>query len=227
MNQLRITYRFDVGDESKVFRVTLDPDTLLQIEPPSADLPGWTRLGFHQCPGCPLSRESDPKCPVAVNLIPLIEQCGGLSSFGQARIVVTTQERSYSADTTLQRGLSSLLGLLMATSACPDMTFLRPMARFHLPFATEEETTYRAISSYLMRQYYQHKSGKPPDLDLVGLRRSYYRLQIVNRAFAKRLKAACEQDAAVNAVVLLDLFAKEIPYGIDEKLDELRYLFSP
>lgn len=76
-----------------------------------------------------------------------------------------------------------------------------------------------------MRQYYERKAGNAPDFDLVGLRHGYHRLQIINRAFTERLKVACDEDAAINAVVLLDLFAKGIPYGIDEKLDELAYLF--
>ena len=34
-------------------------------------------------------------------------------------------------------------GLIMATAGCPWTDRLRPMARFHLPFATEAETVYR------------------------------------------------------------------------------------
>jgi len=43
---------------------------------------------------------------------------------------------------------------------------------------------------------------------------------------ARRIRRASEQDATVNAVVLLDLLAKNLPYSIDESLEEIRYLFE-
>ncbi|ALP52943.1 hypothetical protein Tel_07130 [Candidatus Tenderia electrophaga] len=225
MDTFRITYRFVVGTEAKLFDLDLNADTLLQIEPSYDQWPAWTRLDYHRCPHCPLSGDITPRCPVAANLVPLIQQCGDLESHQLSRIEVETPNRYYAAESSVQRGLSSLLGLVMATSACPDMTFLRPMARFHLPFASDEETAYRAVSSYLLFQYFEAKAGKEADLSLAGLRAIYKRLQTVNRAFAQRLRAACAEDAAVNAIVQLDLFAKDIPYSIDEGLDDLEYLF--
>jgi len=31
----------------------------------------------------------------------------------------------------------------------------------------------------------------------------------------------------VNSIVLLDLYAKNLPYVIDDSLEEIRYLFEP
>ncbi|MBI5451118.1 MAG: hypothetical protein HY940_07140 [Gammaproteobacteria bacterium] len=227
MTELTINYCFDFGDRRSSFDVRVDARSLLQhAGNQDTALPEWTRLGFHQCANCPLTAQDTPWCPVAVNLMPLISECGGLLSYQQARVVVTTAERSYSRDTTVQRGLSSLLGLVMATSACPHMRFLRPMAKFHLPFASEEETIFRAVSTWLLSRYFAADADGVPALDLSGLGDSYQGLQAVNRAFAGRLKAACGQDAAVNAVVLLDLFAKDVPYSIADRLAELGYLFA-
>jgi hypothetical protein len=44
---------------------------------------------------------------------------------------------------------------------------------------------------------------------------------------AHRLRAACEKDAPVNAVTLLDMFTKILPWSIDESLAEIEYLFRP
>ena len=33
------------------------------------------------------------------------------------------------------------------------MESLKPMVRFHLPFATVEETVFRSVSTYLLSQY--------------------------------------------------------------------------
>lgn len=61
-----------------------------------------------------------------------------------------TEERTYSKDTLLQQGLASLLGIVMTTSGCPVLEPLKPMVRFHLPFATLTETVYRMVSMCLV-----------------------------------------------------------------------------
>lgn len=148
-------------------------------------------------------------------------------SYDKVRLEVTTPERTISKDTTAQIGISSLLGLIIATSACPHTGAFKPMARFHLPFSSEPETIYRATSMYLLAQYFLRKQGGEADLDLKGLTAIYRNIETVNKALASRLRAASEQDAAVNAIVLLDLFAKILPYTIDDSLDEINHLFSP
>jgi hypothetical protein len=119
------------------------------------------------------------------------------------------------------------MGLVMATSGCPHMAFFKPMARFHLPFSSSEETIYRATSMYLLAQYFLKKQGKHADLDLAGLREIYKNIEIVNVAVAKRLRAATEADSAVNAIILLDIYTKAVPVIIEESLEEIRYLFAP
>ncbi len=228
MDTLDIHYRFGYGDNREMAcTLKLDSRTLELRSLPSQALPDWTRLGFQQCPNCPLRQEASPRCPIAENLGPLIGgELGDLCSYSDIQLEVTTEQRTVSASTTLQRGISSLLGLIMATSACPHTRFLRPMARFHLPLATDEETIYRAASMYLLGQYFLYQDGKTPDLSLEGLKRNYQNLQVVNTAMARRIRKASEQDATVNAVVLLDLLAKNLPYSIDESLEEIRYLFE-
>lgn len=206
--------------------VRLDAETL---EASSSDEPApeWARLQFHICPNCPLAESGTPDCPMAKSLAGLLEDAGKTVSYDKVRIVVQSSFRTISADTTAQRAFGSLMGLMMATCGCPDMAWLRPMARFHLPLANEEETLYRAASMYLVAQYFRSRHGGVPDLDLEGLRQHYRRVHEINLAMVNRLRAACEKDAPVNAVVLLDLFAKILPYSIDESLAEIEYLFRP
>jgi hypothetical protein len=101
------------------------------------------------------------------------------------------------------------------------------MAHYHLPFASEDETIYRAASTYLLGQYLLAQQGDQPDWTLTGLKASYLALQSVNAAMAKRLRQAVEEDGAINAFILLDLFAKALPYSIDDRLDEIRAVFMP
>jgi hypothetical protein len=227
MDAVEIEYRLSCPDRSEyVFSVQLDSGTLAQCTPEPSSLPLWTELQFHQCPNCPLDAADHPHCPVAVNLVALVRGIGDLQSHEPVQLHVREPRRTTSSNTTAQRAVSSLLGLIMGMSACPHTAYFRPMARFHLPLASKEETVYRATSMYLLAQYFAYRDGESPDLDLNGLARIYANLEIVNRAMAKRLRNASEQDAAVNAVVILDVLAKTLPHAIVGNLIGMRQLFS-
>jgi hypothetical protein len=99
------------------------------------------------------------------------------------------------------------------------------MARYHLPFATQEETIFRVVSTYLLEQYFRHKQALSIDMELDNLKKVYGEIQIVNKAMSSRLRTIGIEDSAVNAVVLLDIFAKMMPYSIEDSLEEIRYLF--
>lgn len=227
-NALQIRYRFQCRDGQDFdFLVRLDAKTLEHLFDEQRPWPEWTRLTEGQCEGCPLDPGSYARCPLALSLVKLVEHSGQILSYAHMVATVETPERTVSKETTAQKGVSSLLGLLIAASGCPHTAFLKPMARFHLPFATREETMYRAVSTYLVGQYFRHHRGKASDLDLTGLRAAYKRMQTVNAGLAKRLRNTCEGDANVNAISLLDLFAQEMPTAIEEKLGGIEYLFAP
>lgn len=200
-------------------------EVLHQNTAPNA-LPAWTALNYHQCPNCPLSVLTHPRCALAVNLVDVMRFSNKLISHDEVLMEVITQERRIIQRTTAQRAISSLMGLIVATSGCPHSTFLRPMARFHLPLASEEETIYRATSMYLLAQYFLRNEERAVDFSLEGLVERYKILQKVNLAIAERLRAASETDASINAVVLLDIYAKTMPYAIKDSLEDIRYLFS-
>jgi hypothetical protein len=164
---------------------------------------------------------------VAANLVSVINCVGRVVSYHTIHVDVITNERYISRATSAQKGVSSLMGLIMAVSGCPHMAFLKPMARFHLPFATSEETIFRAVSMYLLAQNYRRKLGHNPDLDLTGLVRIYDNIQTVNASIAERLRAASQTDSAVNALVLLDNHAKFLSDVLDESLEDIGYLFAP
>ena len=220
-----IRYCVDIDGETLVYDVNPEdaPRPAVHGEPSGAE---WTRLDFHQCPNCPLRPTDAAFCPAARDIAPLLPHWGHLSSHQQVRAVVTTAERQVTADTSAQRVLSSLLGLILALSDCPVTAFLKPMARFHLPFASEEETLFRSVSAYLLRQYFQRLRGAPVDLDLSGLAARYRALEVVNQSLAERLRAASSRDATINAITLLDIFTKVLPVSIDRSLAQLEHLFG-
>ncbi|MBL8670987.1 MAG: hypothetical protein JNK11_10090 [Alphaproteobacteria bacterium] len=230
MGTYDVVYSFrhgERGEQSQVFTVTIDADTV--IRKPSAKEaapPQWTALGFQQCPNCPLKAETHPTCPVAQSLVSVVDFGNQFKSYNKVGIAVTTEERSIAAETTAQVAFGSLIGLLTATSGCPHTAFLKPMARFHLPFASLEETIYRVFAMYLLAQYFRAQAGEKADFDLGGLKRMYENIETVNLWMTRRLHAASQTDASLNAVIVLDTFAKTMLAVIDEKVDELKHLFA-
>jgi len=219
MQTILYHFRFSDGHSASC---AVDAKTVVD----AAELPVWTRLEFQQCPNCPLYPASTPHCPMAVRFVPLVAMMSKLCSYEQVDVCVEMAERSVSKTTTVQRGLAALMGLLSASSDCPHVAFLKPMAHYHLPFASEDETIYRAASTYLLGQYLLAQQGGEPDWTLTGLKMRYVTLQAVNRAMANRMRAAVVEDGAINAIILLDLLAKALPCSIDERLDEISSTFS-
>lgn len=220
---IRYEFLFPNG-ELREHEVRLDPVTLADTAPlpsPSAD---WTRLEFRKCDVCPLAATT-AFCPLAVRLEGVVQSFSQTISHERALVRVRLPERDVLRETTVQQGVSSLLGVHMVTSGCPVLARLRPMVRFHLPFATRLETIFRAVSTYLVGQYLRGRQGEPADWELRGLVETYQLVGRVNRAFAMRLRAAVAKDAHLNALVQLDLLAKALPESIEEELEDMRFLF--
>lgn len=212
---------------TKIFTVTLDPRTLQNAAPLPEAPPEWTKLAFKKCPNCPLKDEDAPHCPAAIRLPEVVASFADIFSFARVSARVTVPERTYEqADVSVQVALSSLLGVYMVTSGCPVLSKLRPMVRFHLPFATELETITRATSMYLLGQYLVAQDGGKPDWDLDQLAEDFAATSKVNRAFAERLRAAAPKDANVNALIRLDSVGRSVPDLISSQMDELRFLFG-
>ena len=227
MKTFQVEYRFLLSeDKQEVFNLSFDSQSLDLIINAPKKLPPWTNLDFHQCVNCPLDAHTHISCPMSVKLVDIVARFGNVLSYDEVTIEVSTNERLISQKTTAQNGISAMMGLLIATSGCPHTAYFRPMARFHLPLATEEETLYRASSMYLLAQYFRKKEGKKADFELDGLNHVYENMQLVNAGTAERLKAASKTDSSTNAIIRLDLYAKIIPYFVQTSLEDIQYLFT-
>ena len=223
---MRYRFRFD-NDVEKTFKININKKSLVIIADPKESYPSWTALKVQQCPNCPLDESKHPHCPIAKNLVDVIDFLSTLLSYERVNISIETSERNYSKETDLQSASGSLIGIFMVTSGCPVMNKLSPMVRFHLPFASLEETQYRSISMYLLAQYFLYKHGKTPDWKLKNLPDIYDNINVVNSHFCKRLKEITIKDASLNAIVMLDNSAQYINFSlIDQMLDETEGLFS-
>jgi hypothetical protein len=99
------------------------------------------------------------------------------------------------------------------------------MAYFHLSFSSVEETVVRAISLYLLKQYFIWKSGGEPDWNLKKLEQQYQNVRQVNQGILRRIRSLSKKgDADLNALVILDDFALNLDLEISMGLEEYKLL---
>lgn len=225
---LEYSYAFKVKDgRTKDFTVKLDPETLDLIPSDRKAKPSWTALDFHQCPNCPLDLATHPHCPVAASMVEAIDFFRSFKSYEEVDVRVDSPDRTYVKNTSLHEALSSLVGIYMVTAGCPVMQKLKPMVRFHLPFASEDETKYRVMSMYLMAQYFIFSQGGTPDWQMKNLIDIYDDVREVNRGFAQRLANIHVEDASLNALINLDCFAMSVSFSLNlQLLEELEIIFK-
>lgn len=225
---MEIKYRFQFdGGEEREFLLRLDPQTLELKGGGRSFYPAWTGLDHHQCRGCPLKSAESPNCPAAERVSDVIETFKDRGSAELAEITVTTGRREYRKRAPVSEGISAVLGVLLASSACPVMSRLRPMVRTHLPFASHEETMYRLLSMHMVAQYFRAQRGLEPDWEMRGLLSLMEEIREVNRSFCARVRETCTNDANINALVLLDCFAGITEMSLKAKsLQEIERLFD-
>lgn len=186
--------------------------------------PEWSRLPYHQCAPCPLTVELHPFCPVALAIADLVIAFRDTASYDQCTVACVSSERTVSKTTTVQEGLASILGLLMATSGCPIMDFFRPMARFHLPFSSVEESIFRIVAMYMLRQYYRRGSNNTGD-PLAEIRAHYDQVKLVNAGVLERIRNISVLDADKNALVTLTSLAQILELEVETNLESLQSFF--
>lgn len=219
---ITISYQLELENNQQLkYDVSFNKDTM-EINPAEHQPSPWTALDSNKCSHCPLNSATHPNCPVAANLDHLVDHFKETKSMWKTKVTVHTEDRDFVKETDLQTAIFSVFGLIMATSPCPYMAFLKPMARFHLPFANMDETMVRATSMYLLRQYFVAKDGGKPDIALKGLEKSYEDLNKVNMGIIKRIRELGKGDTQSNAITILDCFAQMLSMEISSDLQGIR-----
>jgi hypothetical protein len=226
-DQLKITYEFELGSGlEKKFDIFLDKETLALIREKEEAPSEWARLEFQQCSHCPLNTTLIRYCPIAANLSGIVQEFKDVTGPDKATVMVHVKERSYFKTCSILEGLSPLLGIIMSTSGCPIMEPLKPMVRYHLPFASLDETVFRMMSMFLMAQFLRSRTGKKSEWTLDGLSRIYEEVKKLNKDFGFRMRAAAKSDANIHALVKLNVFAVMMPIEAEKMLKEITPSFS-
>lgn len=228
MESVSILYRIRLSEQvTEEFDYILDAETFEIIsQPDSASLPDWTELTYRQCPNCPLKPETHPHCPMAVQLHHMVDRFHHTKSIDEVEVEVITAERTIIKSTDLQSAISSMLGLLFPISGCPKTDGMKPLARFHVPMGSEEETVFNVAGMYLLAQYFVNLKNKNGVLSFDGLIKMYEDLHIVNKSVASRLQTVTRSDSVKNAITLLDMYCSLIPMLLQDQLVEIRKFFN-
>lgn len=223
--QINVSYTFELKNSRHMFPVTTD---LLDDKNTkySQSNPAWALLEHNQCPNCPLDAKTCKYCPAAESIVDIVDFFSSLKSFENTKCSVEHDGVTITSIKPIQDTLYSLMGLRFASSTCPFFKTMRPMARFHAPFADDLHTTYRAASMFLLRQFFKNSSGGTIEMSMELLKGFYKNINIVNLHLSKRLQSSEISDAAPNCLVVLDNFAYSISSLIDENLEQLKSLFD-
>ncbi len=225
---IRLSYMFRYEDgDSHSFDVLLDEHLRLVNEESGESPPEWARLDNHKCPNCPLDSSTTPYCPASAGIAELLGHFEGRKSTDRVIVEVQVPERTYRKETDLQDGLFSLMVVIMPTSGCPAVKFLRPMARFHLPFSSLHEAEVRSVCFYLLRQYFTEEPQRDFDSYLSDLNQNYETLQTVNTCLVERIRMAdASGDVSKNAVIILMVLSQMMTMELRGQLKSLDYLFE-
>ena len=226
-NEYWFYYHIDLEDGQRAhFRIILDPETLTMVSDAVGPHPVWTKLFYNQCQCCPLSPHIHAFCPIAVNIADLVNRFKNILSHKNCLVVCETMDRTYSKRTSAMEGLTSIFGIIMATSDCPVMNFLKPMARFHLPFSSIEETTARSTSLFLLGQYFEYKKGRVKSFEFDRLEKNYAKVQLVNEGLLARIRSLGKRDADKNAIITLHSLSQFLSVEMDFSLNSICGLFE-
>lgn len=221
MTKNLITYRItDADGDAFVVPVEFHACGDALDQDPNVSAPHWAELENHRCSNCPLDPVAVRYCPAALAINEIATRFNSDLSITRVDVQVETINRTYVRNTDLQTCLRSLFGLVMATSGCPVLSKMRAMAVFHLPFSTLEETIFRIVGTYLIKQYLRMRDGEEPDWELKGIGTFYKELGVVNLHLMKRLRAASNQDANVNAIQQFVSIATLTEISMDSYLEE-------
>ena len=219
MNKITYTLSFKSGKEY-TFEVEIDRQD--RTEEANNEIHAfWTKLNYNQCSNCPLRASSHKYCPAALDIEEIAGKFKDIISIEQTNVWVHTKNRSFFKNCDVQESLKSLFGLIMASGSCPILSRLKPLAYFHLPFASLDETVHHVAGTYLIKQYLIHCEGKSePDWDLKGIQTLYGELETVNVNLMKRLQEASNKDANANALYLFVTLTNLIALDINTTMKE-------
>lgn len=220
---VQFRYIFELGNKNREYTLNFCDNWNLDLS--NMVNTDWAALSFSKCEHCPLDPVEVSHCPAALAIGDIVETFKDDISFNEVTIRVITPDREYKKRTSIQVGLQSILGLIMPTSGCPRLAFLKPMARFHLPFSNFDETLVRSLSFFLLRNFCKDNK-ELSDFSVDSFLDSYRGAIEVNHGLTERIDSLEKHgDADQNAIIILDTFAQLLVVNLSYNTDEVKKFF--
>lgn len=219
---MKYSYQFDF-DNGTSLKYEVDIARAGAIDDGAVPEPAdWVALNYCQCSNCPLKKSEHKYCPAALDIQQVVNDFRAQPAFQKVSVKVKGGDRNYEKRTGLEEGLRSLMGLILATSRCPILSELKPMAVNHLPFSSNDEFIMRSVSIYLLHQYFNMRANLKPDWELSGLVERNKRLQLVNQALWQRIHSACESDSNLKALLSFFSMSSSVSFSLESQLSKLK-----
>jgi len=227
MESVHVKYLIRLGkNRTETFEFVLDGTSFDLIAREIPNPPDWAKLGYQQCPHCPLRPQETSHCPLALQLYDIVGKFHDTSSIDEVELEVITQERRVIRTLAIQEAIASMLDLIWPICGCPKTAHMKVLARFHLPIASEEETVFRVTGMYLLAQYFLSHISVNARIEFDGLTKIYEDFHELNTAVARRLRGATRSDSVKNAVTLIDMYSMLVPALLEDRLVEMRGFFK-
>jgi len=224
---MNVKYTFKL-DDGKILEYDIKVDRAKQqnLASEKDSVPDWVSLSYCKCSNCPLKENDSPLCPAAYDIQAVVEDFRSQLAHKKVQVDVVTPERSYSKRTNIEEGLRSLMGLILATSQCPILSELKPMAMHHMPFSSNNEFILRTVSGYLLQQYFEYTECNSPDWDLNGLVKYNQQLKLVNQALWQRIHSSCDNDSNLKALLSFFTMSSSVSVSLKSQLEKLKQVLD-
>lgn len=197
---------------------------LIEEESIPDELKEFALLDFCKCEHCPYSSNDFKYCPVFQNIANVISEFKNNDPHEIIEAKVFIENKTVVMKGELQVALTSLIGLLMASSECEYFDFLKPMVKTHQPFSSYEETLIRVVSLYFLDRFLR---GHTLDWDIKELKKEYQSLEKVNAGILARIKSIRGGvEVEREAVLILDSFIKNFSWEYELNLDDVKEFFQ-
>jgi hypothetical protein len=162
-----------------------------------------------------------------VGLAPVVAAFHDTWSCETVEVAVATSTRLVTKRTGLQDALSGVVGLTLATSGCPRLAPLRPLALTALPFGELHEMFAHMATLYAFGQIRRHQRGLTADWTFAGLAALTADIATVYQDLLYRLEEVSHKDAVRNALLQQHCYMQYIsPAALPGRLAQLDPLFS-
>ena len=208
--------QFHDGSKQQFFLHVTRSGRHVPVKPqPPAD---WTRLDFHQCPGCSLVSAIN-RCPVALSMESTLAKLKNHRSTEIVRVTaIDGANRTVAVTWPLQNVGVVFVQLAVFASGCPVGDQVRPCLKDLRPFSTMSELTHHVVNKIMLRYRGDIEASKKEVRTIMAPLRQVF------LCLLERLRALNEDkygDAISNSIVALDAFSVCLPMQIDRICDQV------